>query len=135
MKTCTKCKIEYEATRDNFSPDKKAKDGLQSRCKVCQRERNRKNHTQEYRDSISGALQQKLNSIKHRCLRVKSYTDRGIKNKFKSLEHFRSYVVEVMEVDPRGLQVHRINNDGHYEEGNIEFVTRVEHDRLHAEMG
>lgn len=39
MKTCTKCGIEYEATIEFFTTDKRRKDGLGSSCRVCDRKR------------------------------------------------------------------------------------------------
>lgn len=41
MKTCSKCGV--EKPREAFSKDKKAKDGLQSRCKDCKREYRQQN--------------------------------------------------------------------------------------------
>ncbi len=41
MKKCTKCKVEYPATREYFSTHKKTKDGLETRCHACIREKNR----------------------------------------------------------------------------------------------
>lgn len=35
MKTCTKCEIGYAATLECFPPDKRNRDGLQSRCRKC----------------------------------------------------------------------------------------------------
>ncbi len=35
MKTCSKCKIEYEATTENFHKKRAVKSGLCSLCKVC----------------------------------------------------------------------------------------------------
>lgn len=82
--------------------------------------------------TISGDLTVKFNAMNKRCSKRKTYAEKGIKNKFKSLEHFRSYVVEVLKVDPRGLVCHRINDDEHYREGNIQFITKSEHDKIHG---
>lgn len=54
---------------------------------------------------------------------------KGIKNKFKSSDEFINYVVNVLKVDPRGLQIDRIDNNGHYEKGNIRFITAKENCR------
>lgn len=51
MKTCTKCGIEYEATIEFFTMDKRRKDGLGSSCRVCDRKRFRdhyKNNKEHY---------------------------------------------------------------------------------------
>ena len=56
----------------------------------------------------------------------KYYGGRGIKNKFTSLDEFRDYVMNELRVDPRGLDIDRIDNSGHYEKGNIRFITHKE---------
>jgi hypothetical protein len=60
------------------------------------------------------------------------YLEKGIENKFISVEHFIWYVVEVLKVDSRGLVCHRVDDDGHYEEDNIRFLTRPEHNKIHG---
>lgn len=37
-----------------------------------------------------------------------------------------NYVVDILKVDPRGFDIDRIDNNGHYEKGNIRFVTHKE---------
>lgn len=53
------------------------------------------------------------------------YGGRGIECRFTS-DEFVDYVVNVLKVDPRGLECDRIDNDGHYEKGNIQFITHKE---------
>lgn len=36
------------------------------------------------------------------------------------------YIINELQVDPRNLTIDRINNDGHYERGNIRFVSYSE---------
>lgn len=54
------------------------------------------------------------------------YGGRGIRCKFNSFEEFFCYIVNTLEIDPRGLQIDRVNNNGHYEIDNIRFVTAKE---------
>lgn len=69
--------------------------------------------------------------MKQRCTspaykNYKNYGGRGIKVCFKSANEFVDYVINILQVDPRGLQVDRIDNNGNYEPGNIRFVTHLE---------
>ncbi len=73
-------------------------------------------------------------SGKSEYLRDKCYATKGTKNLFESSDAFINYVVDVMQIDPRGLEIHRIDNGGHYEPGNIEFLTKLEHVNVHVEM-
>ena len=82
----------------------------------------------KYRKTVVGCLRICFVSLKHRCNNpnnraYKHYGGRGIQNKFKNSDDFVDYVVNELRVDPRGLQIDRIDNDGHYEKGNIRFVT------------
>ena len=84
-----------------------------------------------YRNTIGGHLRQVFAGIKYRCCNpsctaFKNYGGRGIQNKFKSVDGFIEYVTSVLKIDPCGLDIDRIDNDGHYERGNIRFVTRKE---------
>lgn len=84
-----------------------------------------------YRNSISGYLQEVYHHIKQRCNNpdthnYSNYGGRGIQNKFNSLNEFRDYVMNELQIDPRDLQIDRINNNGHYKPGNIRFVTAKE---------
>ena len=85
----------------------------------------------KYNSSIKGHLKQVFANMKKRCYNVdhhkySRYGGRGIKILFESLDDFRNYVIDVLKVDPRGLTIDRINNDGNYEKGNIRFVTNFE---------
>lgn len=66
--------------------------------------------------------------IKYRCNNpnfagYKYYGGRGIKCLFRNTDEFRNYVIDELQIDPRGLQIDRIDNNGHYERGNIQFVS------------
>ncbi len=51
------------------------------------------------------------------------------------IDEFRDYVTGVLGVDPRGLQCDRIDNEGHYERGNIRFVTAKENSHSRRNIG
>ncbi len=151
MKACSKCKIEYKATAENFGPHKGHKDGLQSRCRVCDRAYQRGYrqtiggrayrrayqgvYQEEYRPryfaTVSGHLRRVYYNMTTRCTSLESYVNKGIRNLFKSPDDLIDYVVNVLKVDPRGLDCHRPDNDGHYERGNITFIGHGGHTKLH----
>lgn len=142
-KTCTKCKKEYPATTENFYVDKRHKDGLCSECRTCHykyrrteksKEQHQKYHKEHYR-TIKGYLWRVFNNMKQRCtdprhFNYRRYGGRGIRILFESVEEFIDYVVNDLGYDTynkiKGLQIDRIDNDGHYEKGNIRFVTAKE---------
>ena len=79
-----------------------------------------------------GYLRRVYYDLNNRCTNPKihnyhNYGGRGIRNKFKSFTEFFNYVVNELGYDTieslQGLQIDRINNDGHNEKGNIRFVT------------
>ncbi len=151
MKRCPKCNTQKPLTA--FHKSKLRKDGLQCYCKYCRTrcarqyreeyrnkvlqskkeyyQKNRSKVLQQYkwyRGTIKGSLQQVFAGIHQRCNNLNhkafhNYGGRGIQNRFTSLDDFRDYVINELQVDPRGLQIDRIDNDGHYEKGNIRFVT------------
>ena len=162
MKRCTKCGTEYEATLENFSKEGRVKCGLNAQCRNCVRKANRtyaqfcpdrvKTSQQRYAQSergkekgrekvkrhyatLYGYFNSLFPNLKTRCSRQESYVRKGIQCKFESAEQLRNYVLEIMQVDPRGKQCHRIDNDGNYEPGNIEFLASKEHGEKHRKTG
>ena len=88
-------------------------------------------YQKKYRATISGYLRGIFYGMKERCISskhpsYKNYGGRGIRVCFKSSDEFVEYVMQVLCVDPRGLQIDRVDNNGDYEKGNIRFVTRSE---------
>ena len=154
-KVCTKCDKEYPATPGYFCKDRHKRDGLRSWCKECvavpkrkynqsptakkaQRKYNqtpaRKEARRKYNNTPAGRLRNVFSDMNQRCNNpnhpsYKNYGGRGIKNKFESLDDFRNYVINELLIDPRGLQIDRIDNGGNYEKGNIRFVTHAENQR------
>ncbi len=152
-KQCSKCKQIKPIMQ--FSKDKQKRDGLCSHCKECQlqyfqkhrveRLRYDKLYYQQHRkyrlrygkqryQTLKGHLNVTWHSMLHRCTNSKDrcykhYGGRGIKVKFACFEDFFYYVVKELKVDPRGLTIDRIKNDGHYERGNIRFVSNAENAR------
>ncbi len=151
-KKCSKCNASKDISK--FLKLKTPKDGLQRQCKTCVKAYRRsktyrdsqrkymlkywalnpersKTNLAKYHATVNGHLRRQYHNMNQRCKSQESYIKAGVKNKFESANALISYVVGVMEVDPRGLDVHRINNDGHYEKGNIEFLTEQEHMSKH----
>ena len=145
IKVCTKCKAEYPATLDYFYKHPYSKCGLFAQCKKCMLKKRKEHHKQHrkekserdkrYRQTLGGYLRRIYSHIKQRCSnptceKYKNYGGRGIENKFKTVQDFLNYVINELEITNinqiKGLDMDRINNDGHYEPGNIRFVTHKE---------
>ncbi len=91
----------------------------------------REQYAEEYRATVNGHLRNIFSSMLQRCNNpdqkaYKNYGGRGIKVCFESADEFVDYVINGLQIDPRKLQIDRIDNDGNYEKGNIRFVTRRE---------
>ena len=152
-KQCSKCKQVLPISE--FHKNKQKKDGHSYHCKICDNlegkqyyERNKtkilqrtrqynKQHPNmlrqaksKYQKTLYGHLHRLFDNMFARCnshhyLSYHRYGGRGIKVKFASFDDFFDYVVNELKVDPRGLTIDRIDNDGHYEKGNIRFVTQA----------
>lgn len=139
-KTCTGCGVGYPPTLEYFSPDKKGKNGLQSRCKECKNAecrryyRNNKKkrcdhnkvYNRAYYKTLKGYITRVIGNIKQRCGNPEHksyewYGGRGIKCTL-TVDELYQWCID-NSVNPHGLQIDRIDNDGHYELGNIRFVT------------
>ena len=123
LRRCTICGLTAWTEKDLelFRKNKRALYRRLNLCIECDRKLLRKRNRRD-------RLKRSYDSMMHRCHNPKSYRfydygGRGIENRFGSLDEFRSYVVDELQVDPRGLQCDRIDNEGHYERGNIRFVT------------
>ncbi len=142
-KICAGCKQEFPATIEYFGKESATKDGLRRWCKACIVIRNKKYRQSEqgiryykdyhknYRATINGLLRQTFHNMVARCTDpnqqgYKWYGGAGIKCLFTSSQEFVDYVVNVLRIDPRGFEIDRIDSKGHYEKGNIRFVTHIE---------
>jgi len=119
-KLCSKCK--QIKSIDKYYKGRNA-------CIECARRYNR-----QYNHSIAGHIHVLWNSIRSRCskpndIAYKYYGGRGIQNKFKSHRDLFDYIVNVLAIDPRGLEIDRINNNSNYEKGNIRFVSATANKR------
>lgn len=154
-KICTKCGVPYPKTAKYFYRDRGK---LRAECKQCTKSRknkyvsrNREKVREQYRNfyrrhhkeqlkrkfdeyrTIRGFLISIYAAVNFRCNNPvgKNKCYKGIKCKFATLNEFVYYVVEVLDIDPRGLQIHRIDSKQHYEPGNIEFLTSSQHVHKH----
>ena len=131
-KKCTGCGGLFPATEEYYGKCSRSVDKLRSECRQCKRDADA-----EYRNSIPGYLKRTYSNIARRCSgqsndpRHAYCTKQGISILFNSANEFADYVMNVMGVDPRGKACHRTDSDGHYQPGNIEFLTPEEHRERH----
>lgn len=138
-KICTKCKKRKLVCY--FHKNKPKKNGVDCYCKKCVAIYNQKYHQthrveiakqhKKYRKVPVNRIRKCFKDIKQRCDNpenkdYKYYGERGIKCLFKSIDEFVNYIINNLRIDPYGLEIDRIDNNGHYEKGNIRFVTHKE---------
>ncbi len=134
-----------------FYVNKRAKNGLSSWCKRCHTTANVKHynthknnpqyqarrkaeydrHYKKCSDTVGNYLCYLFGRMKSRCkssknIKRKRFGDIKIECSFKSANKFIDYVVDVLQVDPRGLQIDRIDDLKGFVPGNIRFVTCAE---------
>ncbi len=88
--------------------------------------------SKKYYATIHGRLHRIWNNMNQRCAHAAGYE--LIENKFVSAEDLITYVTNELNIDPRTLDCHRIDNVGNYEPGNIEFLTQEEHTLAHRAL-
>lgn len=93
-----------------------------------------KQYRERYRATINGHLRIVYDNMVRRCnnpacRNYKNYGGRGIRICFKSANEFIRYVADELQIDPRGLSIDRMDNDGNYERGNIQFITNLDNQR------
>lgn len=90
-----------------------------------------KQYGKKYYATVNGHLHRVFNAMKSRCTNPNitnyhRYGGRGVKVCFDSATEFIDYVINTLQINPKGLQIDRIDNNGNYEKGNIRFVTAKE---------
>ena len=158
IKMCIKCSKKHPATAEYFYRKKDSKDGLFGACKVCILNHQKIYHAtkrgkeiarragkkydasihgriarKKYRSTTDRILRDTYRQMTARCTKPhhkawKNYGGRGIKVYFTP-DGFVNYVINVLHIDPRGLTIDRIDNDGNYEPDNIRFVTKSENNK------
>ena len=150
LKNCTKCKNELPTTAEYFHRRENTKCGLVGICKKCVKTYKKQYNTthrelnnekkRNYRKTLRGNLQTRYSNLNIRCndpkdSNYKYYGGRGIENKFISFSRFLQYITVdlcITDIEQiKGLHIDRIDNEGHYEPGNIRFITPAENNRNH----
>jgi hypothetical protein len=113
---CTYCGREHRVALENLLKEKTRG------CQSCAGERRK--------TGIPNWLRRRLDAARQRCQNPNDpgyhhYGGRGIEFRFKTIREAAEYVLQNCAVD-KTKEIDRIDNDGHYEPGNLHFVTRRE---------
>jgi hypothetical protein len=115
---CSRCKKKKEMLVNNIER------GTAKGCKCC--------NGLKFGDDLRAiTLRQRFSAIKQRCQNpfyqdYRNYGWRGIQNRFKDHVEFVSYVLTFLpHANYRGVDIGRIDNDGHNEPGNLTLEDRA----------
>lgn len=130
---CKKCISNYGQKYRQSTKGKEYQEQYRRTHKIERAKYGRK-YGKKYRKTLIGYLRYRFREMKRRCnspkaINYKYYGGRGIKCLFKSSQEFVDYVINKLQINPHGLDIDRIDNDGHYEPGNIRFITHAENNR------
>ena len=130
-KICIKCG--KRKTLSKFHKHKGHRDGFLGCCKACRKIYRRKWY-KKHHNSIKGYLRSLASTIRACCDNPLNpgydfYGAYNIRWCFESTNAFVDYVINVLKVDPRELEIKRIDHNGDFTPGNIEFVTRAKKSR------
>ena len=150
---CKDCRTEYQRSSDGKASGVKYRQsskGKAVRAKADKKYRQSDHGKQvfkegqaKYHRGIKGFLHRLFNSINQRCNNpeatgYKYWGGKGIECLFKSFDEFFYCVTVDLGYDSveklEGLHIHRIENNGHYEPDNIEFLTPEEHRAKHRKL-
>lgn len=126
-----------EKQKEYYQKNKEKRNGESKKWRQEHRE-DALNYQRLYTKTLRGYINYLVSAIRQRCNNpkihnYKNYGGRGVKCLFDSVKLFTWVVVN--NIDPRGLQIHRINNDGNYTLDNIEFLDKSIHAKLHNPKG
>lgn len=124
--TCQSCGIVRRLHVDNMLA------GKTTQCRCLRGVKNRSTRRSSMADPLRVVIACRYDAIKQRCTNPNSpvwrgYGGRGIQCRFPSRQDFIEWVIENLPHPTyRGVQIDRINNEGHYEPGNIRLVSQQE---------
>lgn len=127
---CKQCCKEYQQSNKGKQAFHRANK------KYCQTHKKQRNeYSRKYRKTLIGCLRDRFRAIKQRCNNPKAtgykyWGGRGIKCLFRNADEFIDYIINNLGYNTleklKGLEIDRIDNNGHYEIENIRFITHKE---------
>ncbi len=122
--TCSACGIEKESVTNNLFS------GGVKNCR-CQTKYKVPEPRIKYTDARQKALSSRYSLLSQRCNNPRAtgyhnYGGRGIENRFKSVEEFITWMLENLPHQTyKGVEIDRVDNNGHYEPGNLRLVPHI----------
>lgn len=96
-------------------------DGVKHQAKMTQRAA-----TSNRKDRIWHRVYARCLNAKQRCTHAENYAGRGIEFRFPSPAAMTRWILETLGPPEVGHSLDRIDNDGHYEPGNLRWATTAQ---------